>query len=171
MSVFRINDEYITHVSKKIEGMVIKKLSHKFSNTESRILGGLSKLNEFLLNPQVQIQSGTVLGTSINTDVGNHEPNGDRSRMIVVLEWDPPSTGLIIQLIQTQTTLLPKLINFGGLLLKTQKFYEKTVTTEVSWTLINFYWCFFVLKSGQKFQSNGYPNFGQFGFSSKSWYV
>ena len=58
-SVPRINEEYITQVSEQIEGRVTKKLSHEFSRTESRILGALSKLDEFLLNQQITTHSGT----------------------------------------------------------------------------------------------------------------
>ena len=57
-----------------------KKLSQEFSRTESRILGGLSKLAEFLLNPQVRTLSGTVRGTSQKEDLENREPTGDRSQ-------------------------------------------------------------------------------------------
>ena len=49
-SVPRINEENITQVSEEIEGSVSKKLSQEFSRTESRVLGALSKLDEFLLN-------------------------------------------------------------------------------------------------------------------------
>ena len=45
--------EYISKVSEEIEGRVTKELSKEFSRTDSRILGALSKLEEFLLNPQV----------------------------------------------------------------------------------------------------------------------
>ena len=51
-SVPRINEEFITQVSEQIKGRVTKKLSQEFSRTESRILGALSKLDEFLLNQQ-----------------------------------------------------------------------------------------------------------------------
>ena len=71
--------EYISQVSEEIEGRVIKKLSKKFSRTESRILGALSKLDVFLLNPQFQTCSVTVPGTSRNNDSENWEPTGDRS--------------------------------------------------------------------------------------------
>ena len=47
-------EELITQVSEEIKGRVTKKLSQEFSRTESRILGALSKLDEFLLNPQVR---------------------------------------------------------------------------------------------------------------------
>ena len=59
--------------------MVTKKLSKEFSRIESRILAALSKLDEFLLNPQVRTCSAAVPRTSRNSDSGNREPNGDRS--------------------------------------------------------------------------------------------
>ena len=68
-SLPRINEEYITQVSKEIEGRVTKKLSQEFSSTESRILGTLSKLDEFLFNPQIRTDSGTVPETFRNTNV------------------------------------------------------------------------------------------------------
>ena len=74
-----MTEEYITQVSEEIEGKVTKKLSQDFSLTESRILGALSKLDEFLQNPQVRTCSGTVPGTSRNNDSENRKPTGDRS--------------------------------------------------------------------------------------------
>ena len=71
--------EYISQVSEEIEGRVTKKLSKEFSRTESRISGALSKLDEFLLNPQVRTCSVTVPGTSRNNNSENREPTGDRS--------------------------------------------------------------------------------------------
>ena len=68
-SVARINEEYITQVSEEIEGRVTKKMFQEFSRTESRILGALSQLDEFLLNPQIRTHSGTVPGTFRNTNV------------------------------------------------------------------------------------------------------
>ena len=41
----------ISQISEEIEGRITERLSKKFSQTESRILGALSKLDEFLLNP------------------------------------------------------------------------------------------------------------------------
>ena len=61
-----IIEDYIAPVSEEIDGRVIKKLSQEFSRTESCILGALSKLDEFLLNPQVRTFSGTVPGTFRN---------------------------------------------------------------------------------------------------------
>ena len=71
--------EFISQVSEKIEGRVTRKLSKKFSRTESRILGVLSKLDDFLLNPQVRPCSVTVPGTFRNSNSENREPTGDRS--------------------------------------------------------------------------------------------
>ena len=79
-SVPRINEEHITQISEEIQGRVTKKLSQEFSRTESRILGALSKLDEFLLNPQIRTHSGTIPGTFRNTNVENQEPNEDRSQ-------------------------------------------------------------------------------------------
>ena len=71
--------EYISQVSEEIEGRLTQKLSKEFSRTESRILGALSKLDEFLLNPQVRTCSVAVPGTTRNSDSGKREPNGDYS--------------------------------------------------------------------------------------------
>ena len=71
--------EYIYEVSEEIEGSVTKKLSKEFSRTESRILGALSKLDDFLLNPQVRTCSVAVPGTSRNSNSENRELTGDRS--------------------------------------------------------------------------------------------
>ena len=71
--------DYISQVSEEIEGRVTKKLSKEFSRTESRILGALSKLDEFLLNPQARNCSVAVPGTSRNNNSGNRETTGDGS--------------------------------------------------------------------------------------------
>ena len=70
-SVSRINEEDNTQVSEEVEGRVTKKVSQELSTTESCILGALSELSDFFLNPQVRTQSGTVPGTSRNTDKQN----------------------------------------------------------------------------------------------------
>ena len=74
-----MTEEYITQVSEEIKGRVTENMSQEFSQTESRILGALWKLDNFLLNPQVRTCSGTVPGTSRNNDSENREPTGDRS--------------------------------------------------------------------------------------------
>ena len=71
--------DYISQVSEEIEGRVTKKLSEEFSETESRIFGALSKLDEFLLNPQVRTCSVAVQGTSRSANSENRKTHGDRS--------------------------------------------------------------------------------------------
>ena len=79
-SVLRINEECIRQVFEEIESRVTKKLSQEFSRTESRILGALSKLDEFLLNPKVRTHSGTVPRTLRNTNVEHQGTNEDDSQ-------------------------------------------------------------------------------------------
>ena len=68
--------EYISQVSEEIEGRVTKKLSKEFSRTESRILGALSKPDDFLLNPQVRTCSVAVPGTSRKSNSETRNPLG-----------------------------------------------------------------------------------------------
>ena len=56
-----------------------KKLSKELSRTESRLLGALSKLDGFLLNPQFRTCSAAVPGTFSNSNSENREPTGYRS--------------------------------------------------------------------------------------------
>ena len=70
---------YISQVSEEIEGRVTKKLSKELSETESRILGSLSKLDELLLNPQVRTCSVAVPRTSTNNISENRETMRERS--------------------------------------------------------------------------------------------
>ena len=71
--------ENISQVSEEIEGRVTKKLSKEFSRTMSRILGALSKFDEFLLNSQVRTCFVAVPETFRNKDSENREPIEDRS--------------------------------------------------------------------------------------------
>ena len=73
-----LTQEYISQVSEEIEGRVTKKLSQEFSRTESRILGALSKLDEFLLNPQVRTCSVIAPGTSRSSNLENQGTTEDR---------------------------------------------------------------------------------------------
>ena len=68
-----------SQVSEEVEGRIIRKLCKEFSPTESRILGALSKLDEFLLNLQNRTCSVAVPGTSRNNNPENRGPTGDRS--------------------------------------------------------------------------------------------
>ena len=73
-----LTQDYISQVSEEVEGRLTKKLSKEFNKTESRILGALSKLDEFLLNPQVQTCS-VVQGASRNANSENRKTHGDPS--------------------------------------------------------------------------------------------
>ena len=73
-----LTQDYISQVSEEIEGRVTKRLSKEFSRTESRILGALSKLDEFLLNPQVRACSVVAPGTSRSNNLENQGTNEDR---------------------------------------------------------------------------------------------
>ena len=73
-----LTQDYISQVSEEIEVRVTKKLSKEFNKTESRILCALSKLDEFLLNPQVRTCS-VFQGASKNTDSESREIHRDRS--------------------------------------------------------------------------------------------
>ena len=55
-SIPRSQEEYITQVSEEIEGRVTKKLTQEFSKTENRILGALSRLDDFFMNPLANSQ-------------------------------------------------------------------------------------------------------------------
>ena len=74
-----LTQDYMSQVSEEIEGRVTKKLSNGVSKKESRILGALSKLDEFLLNPQVRTCSAAVQGTSRNSLSENRETHGGHS--------------------------------------------------------------------------------------------
>ena len=74
-----LTQDYVSQISEEIEGRVNKKLSKEFRKTESRIFAALSKLDEFLLNPQVRTCSVAVPGTSRNNNLENRETTGDRS--------------------------------------------------------------------------------------------
>ena len=73
-----LTQDYISQVSEEIEGRVTKKLSKEFSKTESRILGALSKLDEFLLNPQVRTCSVVATGISRSNNLEDQGTNEDR---------------------------------------------------------------------------------------------
>ena len=87
-NVPRVNQDYTTQISEKIEGRVIQKMSHNFSRTKSWNLGALSKQYGCLLNSQVRVQSGTLIKTSWYFDEKNREYGEDRS------QYDPhPEVG------------------------------------------------------------------------------
>ena len=64
----------------------MKKLSHEFSETENCILGALSRLDEYLQNPQSRTRSRPVPESSRNSsrehqgtneDASQHDPHPD----------------------------------------------------------------------------------------------
>ena len=81
-----LTQDFISQVSEEIEGRVTKKLSKKFNKTESRILGALSKLDEFLLNPQVRTCS-VIQGASRNANLENRETQGIAPQTIPIQNW------------------------------------------------------------------------------------
>ena len=93
--VFRSQEDYITQVFDEIEGRVRMKLSQEFSRTESRILGALSRLDDFLLNPLIQGHSETTPQMSRNTQGTNQGTNEDDSQSYL-----HPEAGVF----QSQTT-------------------------------------------------------------------
>ena len=74
------SQDYITQVSEEIEGRVTKKLTQEFSKTENRILGALTRLEDFLKNPLIQGHSGTTPETSWNAHGTNQGTNEDDSQ-------------------------------------------------------------------------------------------
>ena len=79
-NVPRSQEDYITHVSEEIEGKVTKKLSQEFSRTEYRILGALSRLDDFFMNPLNESHSGTAPEASRNAYGTNQGTNVDDSQ-------------------------------------------------------------------------------------------
>ena len=75
-------EDYTSQVCEEIEneGRVTKKLSQEFSRTENRILGALSRLDDFLMNPLIQGLSGTTPETSRNAYGTNQGTNEDDSQ-------------------------------------------------------------------------------------------
>ena len=63
-NVPRSQKNYITQFCKEIEGRVTRKFSQEISKTKNRILGALSRLDDFLLNPLNQGHSGSTQDTS-----------------------------------------------------------------------------------------------------------
>ena len=76
----RSQEEYITQVSEEIKGRFTKKLSQELSRTENRILGALARLDNFLMNPLLQGQSGNIPETSRNAFSVNQGTSEDDSQ-------------------------------------------------------------------------------------------
>ena len=72
----RSQEDYITQDSEEIEGRVTKRLSKEFNRTETRILGALARLDNFLMNPLLQGHSVTTPQPSekaLSTSRGTNE--------------------------------------------------------------------------------------------------
>ena len=76
----RSQEDCIPQVFEQIESRVTKKLSQEFSRTENRILGALSRLDDFLMNPLIQCHSGNAPETSRTTFSTNQGTNEDVSQ-------------------------------------------------------------------------------------------
>ena len=76
----RSQEDYITQVSEEIEGRVTKRLSKEFSRTESRILGALARLDDFLMNPLLPGYSGATPEPTRSASGNNQETNEDDSQ-------------------------------------------------------------------------------------------
>ena len=74
-SASRSQEDYITQVSEEIEGRVTKRLSKEFIRTENCILGALTRLDDFLMNPLLPGCSGTPEPSrnALNTSQGTNE--------------------------------------------------------------------------------------------------
>ena len=79
-NVPRSQEDYITKASEGIEDRVTKKLSQEFSGTENRILGALSRFDDFLTNPLIQGHSGTAPESSRNAFCKNQGTNENDSQ-------------------------------------------------------------------------------------------
>ena len=77
----RPQEDYITQISEEIEGRVTKKLSQEFNRTQKRILGALARLDDFLMNPLIQGDSGTTPELSRNVFSINQGTNEDDSQI------------------------------------------------------------------------------------------
>ena len=106
-----LTHDYISQVSQKIEGRVTKKLSKEFSRTESRILGALSKLDEFLLNSQARTRSLAVPGTIIQN---TGKPREIVPQTIPAPKWDTFLSTLVILAAQRQKPILTTFYGTGS---------------------------------------------------------
>ena len=86
----RVNEDYINQASEEIESTVTKKLSQEFSKKENPILGAMSKLVEFLLNPQVR---GTIRNRSGN--IKEHRRWKPEIDQVSLPEWSSSSSRVV----------------------------------------------------------------------------
>ena len=79
-NLLKSQEHYISQVSEEIEGRVTKDLPQEFSSTENHILGALSRLDDFLMNPLIQGDSGNAPETSWNAYGTNQGTNENDSQ-------------------------------------------------------------------------------------------
>ena len=96
-----MTEKYITRVSEEIEGRVTKKVSQEFSRTVSLNLGALSKLDEYLLNPQVRTCSRTAPEHPGTTTQKTGNPLGIALRIIPIPKWSSLLVRAALQLTHT----------------------------------------------------------------------
>ena len=116
-----IQEDYIAQVSEEIESRVANTLSPEFSKTENRFLGALSRLDEFLQNPQPRARSGTVLETSQNLRRENQETNEDGSQ-------NDPQIEVGVSLSHSPQELSPEETSYSD-----RYFRQKSTTTHCNW--------------------------------------
>ena len=85
-NVPRSQDDYITQVSEEIEDRVTKKLSQEFSRRENCIIGALSRLDDFLLNPYFKTTPELLRQRSGTHYVQARERMRTTSRVILILK-------------------------------------------------------------------------------------
>ena len=76
----RSQEDYWTQVSEENEVRVTEKLSQEFSETKNRVLGALSRLDDFLMNRLFRGHSGTAPEMSRNAISTNRGTNEDNSQ-------------------------------------------------------------------------------------------
>ena len=105
-NVPRSQEDYITQISEEIKGRVTKKFFQEFSGTENRILGALSRLDDFLINSLIQGHSGTVPETSWNAYGTNQGTNEDDSQSDLILKQASFRTRLYTTVAQKMATII-----------------------------------------------------------------
>ena len=129
-NVPRSHEHFITQVSEEIEGRVTKKLSQEFNRTESRILGALSCVGDFLLQPIFQGDTGIAPEASRNTLSTNQGTHEDDSRS------DPhPEAGVS----QNQTINSGPDDTYDICASGNLKIWDVTRRLTMQWTLSNYY--------------------------------
>ena len=83
----RINEDYCAQVSEENGDRMTKKISQELSNTESRILSALSKIDEFFPNSQFLMQSGTFHEFPKEPTKKSKNVTSTVTRMVVILMW------------------------------------------------------------------------------------